>query len=394
MVTSDSNPKEQTVVLSLRTGRTLAGSLTFIAFAAYASISVYRNEHYASNAFDLAVQDQTVWGYSRGEFIHNTVLGIPNLLGDHFHPILMTLAPFMLIWNSAEVLLVAQAVLLAAAGIPVYLWGERELGPLAGVAFQAAYLVFWGVLAGVIYDFHHAAFAVPALSTALYATMTRRNWLLVPAVVWAMLTREDIALTLIALGLYILVVQRRWIVGALLMVFNAVWLGAVLSFVIPALGGGVAYRHWTYDALGTGPLSAATHVIRHPIDSLKLLFTPAAKTRVWIGSFAAFALLPLVSPVLLVALPSFLERFWSSSPNFWSFHFQYSMVPAPILAFAAMDTCVRVARLLRGRWAASARVALPLAALAASLVVTVAANPLAELRNYLPNARVAEINEC
>src|SRR5438093_1451222 len=331
MVTSVTNPKggpepatapvARPMLLGSRIGHTLAGSLTFLAFAAYASISVYRHEHYASNAFDLAVQDQTVWGYSRGEFIHNTVLGIPNLLGDHFHPILITLAPFMLIWNSAEVLLVAQAVLLAGAGIPIYLWGERELGPLAGVAFQAAYLVFWGVLAGVIYDFHHAAFAVPALSTALYATMTRRNWLLVPAVVWAMLTREDIALTLIALGLYIVVVQRRWILGALLMLVNAVWLGVLLGFVIPALGGGVAYRHWTYDALGTGPLSAATHVIRHPIDSLKLLFTPATKTRVWIGSFAAFALLPLVSPVLLVALPSFLERFWSSSPNFWSFHF-------------------------------------------------------------------------
>ncbi len=121
MVTSDSNPKEQMAVLSLRTGRALAGSLTLIAFAAYASISVYRHEHYASNAFDLAVQDQTVWGYSRGEFIYNTVLGIPNLLGDHFHPILATLAPFMLIWNSADVLLVAQAVLLALAGIPIYL---------------------------------------------------------------------------------------------------------------------------------------------------------------------------------------------------------------------------------------------------------------------------------
>src|SRR5439155_557565 len=83
---------------------------------------------------------------------------------------------------------------------------------------------------------------------------------------------------LIALGFYILVVQRRWILGALLMLVNAAWLGVLLGFVIPALGGGVAYRHWTYDALGTGPLSAATHVIRHPIDSLKLLFTPAAKT--------------------------------------------------------------------------------------------------------------------
>jgi len=401
MVTSDSNPKEAEVAaaqpraaMSLRLGRTLAGSLTFLAFAAYASISVYRHEHYASNAFDLAVQDQTVWGYSQGEFIYNTVLGIPNLLGDHFHPILVVLAPFMWVWNSAEVLLVAQAVLLAIAGIPIYLWGERELGPFAGLAYQAAYLVFWGVLAGVVYDFHHAVFAVPAISTALYATLTRRNWLLIPAVAWAMLTREDVALTLIALGLFIVVVQRRWIVGVALMAVNAIWLGALLSIVIPRLGGGVAYRHWTYDALGSGPGSAALFVLSHPIDSLKLLFAPASKTRVWIGSFAAFALLPLVSPVLLVALPSFLERFWSSSPNFWSFHFQYSMVPAPILAFAAIDTCSRANRLLRGRMKVATTLGIPAATLVASALVTAAVNPLSELTTYLPNSRVAEINEC
>src|SRR5260221_10524904 len=135
MVTSDSNPKEQAAMLSLRTGRTLAGSLTLIALAAYASISVYRHEHYASNAFDLAVQDQTVWGYSRGEFIYNTVLGIPNLLGDHFHPMLATLAPFMLVWNSAEVLLVGQAVLLAVGRIPIYLRAPWQLAPLSGDRF-------------------------------------------------------------------------------------------------------------------------------------------------------------------------------------------------------------------------------------------------------------------
>src|SRR6184192_875444 len=252
MVTSDSNPKQDEAApaarpspLSLRMGRTLAGALTFLAFAAYASISVYRHQHYASNAFDLAVQDQTVWGYSRGEFIYNTVLGIPNLLGDHFHPVLIVLAPFMWAWDSAGVLLVAQAVLLALAGIPVYLWARQELGPIAGLAFLAAYLVFWGVLAGVVYDFHHVAFAVPAMSLALYATMTRRNLLLAPAVVVAMLTREDITFTLIALGLYIVVVQRRWILGAALAVINAAWAALLLGVIIPAFGGGVAYRHWT-----------------------------------------------------------------------------------------------------------------------------------------------------
>ena len=402
MLTSETNPNEADVAEvarppapSVRSARLVAAALTLLAAAGYSAISLYRHDHFASNAFDLAVQDQTVWGYSRYEFIYNTVLGIPNLLGDHFHPILIVLAPFMWAWNSASVLLVAQGMLLALAGIPIYLWGERELGPLGGVAFQAAYLCFWGVLAGVVYDFHHVAFAVPAISLALYATLTRRNVLLIPALAVAMLTREDVALTLIALGFYILVIQRRWRLGAAVMGVNTVWFGLLLGVIIPALGGGVSYRHWTYDALGAGPLSAASYVVRHPLASLQLLFSPPDKVRVWVGSFLAFALLPLVSPLLVVALPSFLERFWSSSPNFWSFHFQYSMLPAPILTFAAMDTCARIKRLFGGRLAAAGGTVLPIAALATSAVLTfVLVRPLAEVTTYLPAGRAAQIQSC
>ena len=402
MLTSESNPNEGDVAEvpgrprpPTWPARLVAAVLTLVAAGGYSAISLYRHDHFASNAFDLAVQDQTVWGYSRYEFIYNTVLGIPNLLGDHFHPILMVLAPFMLAWDSAGMLLVAQGILLALAGIPIYLWGERELGPVGGVAFQAAYLCFWGVLAGVVYDFHHVVFAVPAISLALYATLTRRDVLLIPAIAVAMLTREDIALTLIALGFYTLVIQRRWLLGAGVMAVNTVWFGLLLGVIIPALGGGVSYRHWTYDALGSGPVSALGHLVRHPLASLQLLFSPAEKAKVWVGSFAAFALLPLVSPVLLVALPSFLERFWSSSPNFWSFHFQYSMLPAPILTFAAIDTCARIKRLFGGRLAAAGGTVLPITALATSAVLTFAfVRPLAEVTTYLPAGRAAEIQSC
>ena len=404
MLTSETNPKEggpepvataPAAGASLIPARAVAAVLTVLAAAGYSAISLYRHDHFASNAFDLAVQDQTVWGYSRFEFIYNTVLGIPNLLGDHFHPILLVLAPFMWVWNSAGVLLVGQAVLLALAGVPIYLWAERELGAFGALSFQVAYLCFWGVLAGIVYDFHHVAFAVPAISLALYATLSRRNLLLVPAVAVAMLTREDVSLTLIALGFYILVIQRRWMLGASLMAVATAWFAVLLGVVIPALGGGVSYRHWTYDTLGTGPVSAASSVTHHPLASLKLLFTPAAKTRVWIGSFLGFAFLSLASPLVIVALPSFLERFWSSSPNFWAFHFQYSMLPAPVLAFAAIDTCARIRRLWNGRLAIASTRVLPAAALVAGVVLTfVFVQPLAEVTTYLPGNRVAEIQSC
>ena len=115
-------------ITSAQVATTAVATLTVVAAAAYSAISIYRFDHFGANGFDLGIQDQAVWGYSRLQIIPNTVLGIPDLLGDHFNPILAVLAPFRLIWDSAAVLLVAQAVLLALAGIPIYLWGAQRLG--------------------------------------------------------------------------------------------------------------------------------------------------------------------------------------------------------------------------------------------------------------------------
>lgn len=378
----------------LTAARIAALALTLIAAAAYSWVSLYRHDHFASNAFDLAIQDQTVWGYSRLQIIPNTVLGIPNLLGDHFHPILMVLAPLYWIWDSAGVLLVAQGVLLAVAGWPIYLWAEERLGQVAGLAFLGCYLVFWGILAGVVYDFHHVVFAVPALSVALYATLTGRNRILWAAVAVAMLTREDVSLTLIALGFYIAIVQRRFTLAGVLMGLNAVWFVLLIGVVMPALAVG-PYRHWTYDALGTGPVSSLEHVLLHPWSSVKLLFTPVHKTLVWIGSFLGWGFLPLLSPITIVAAPSFLERFWSSSPNLWSFQYQYSMLPAPILAFAAIDATVRIKSLLRGRLASTASIVLPVGALVAGTIFTFGPiRPFDELSTYVSDGRAAQIDAC
>src|SRR6266566_6163312 len=315
-------------VIALPGARTLANlgatAMVIAGAAGFSAISLFRYVHFGANGFDLGIQDQTVWGYSRLEVIANTVLGVPNLLGDHFNPILMVLAPFYWLWPSAATLLVAQAVLLAVA----------------------------------------------------------------------MLTREDVALTVIALGLFIAVFQRRWLVGAAMAVANGVWFVLLLDVVMPAVGG-VPYQHWTYQSLGKGPLSAALQVLENPLRSLQLLVTPFEKVRVGAASFANWLFLPLLSPLVLIAVPSFLERFWSSSPTFWSFHYQYSMLPAPILTFAAIDTCARMRSWWRGRLGRLASIALPVGALAASALLSFGAvHSLAELGTYVSDVTAAQIQEC
>ena len=392
MLTSSAHRTQPAAERRLPAAPTAAGAMAILAAAAYSAISLYRHNQFGST-LDLATQTQTVWGYSRFEIIPNTVIGIPNLLGDHFHPILMLLAPLFWIWDSAAVLLLAQGVLLALAGVPVYLWGAQQLGERAGLAFQASFYLYWGILAGVVFDFHHVVVAVAAVSWALYATVTRRNRLLASMVAVAMLSREDVALTLIALGFYILVVQRRFLLGAGVMAVNAAWFALLLGVVMPALGG-LPYRHWTYQGLGSGPASSILHVVEHPIASLELLFTPIAKARVWIASFGNWLFLPLISPLALIAIPSFLERFWNDIPEVWNFHMQYSMLSAPILAFAAVDGAARVNRFWSTRSSATISARMALAVLAAAAVLSVAVNPLAELGNYVSNPTVADIQSC
>src|SRR5437660_128951 len=390
MVTSSAHRTQPDAARRLRAAPT-AAVMAVVAASAYSAISLYRHDRFGST-LDLATQGQTVLGYSHFELIPNTVIGIPNLLGDHFHPVLMVLAPLFWIWDSAAVLLLVQAVLIALAGIPIFLWGAERLGDLAGLAFQASFYAFWGILAGILFDFHHVVFAVAAISGALYATVTHRNRLLAPMVAVAMLTREDVALTLIALGFYVLVVQRRYLLGAVLMAADAGWVLLLLGTIMPALGG-VPHRHWTYTSRGSGPVDAALNGLRNPFRAIELLFIPLAKTRIWIASFGSWLLLPLLSPLTLVALPSFLERFWNG-PDFWTFHMQYSMLSAPVLAFAAIDG---VARFKNFRWSstrACLATQLALASLLATAVLTVAINPLTELVTYVSSTTAADIQSC
>src|SRR5438105_11851682 len=283
--------------------------LALAAAASDAAIGIYRHDHFGSNAFDLGVQDQTVWGYSQLAIIPNTVEMIGNLLGDHFHPILMAVAPLYWIWNDARVLLLVQAALLAVAGIPIFWWAQRRLGLWPAILFMCAYLSFWGILSGVVFDFHHIAVAVPAVSFALYAVLTRNDRLLWAMLAVGLLTRENVALTFAAIGIYIVLVQRRWRVGLLAAGLCSAWFILVVDVVLPALGGS-SYRHWSYDALGPGPGAALLTVFRRPLYALQLLFDNRIKLKLWGGLLGAGLFLPVLSPLFLVAIPSLLERLW------------------------------------------------------------------------------------
>src|SRR5262245_31429746 len=104
--------------------------------SAYALYGLFRHWHFGSNAFDLGIFDQAVWHLSRLEAPASTIRGISNVFGDHFHPAIALLAPLYWIAPAPETLIVAQAALLAASVIPVFLYVRDRLA--SGPAYLLA----------------------------------------------------------------------------------------------------------------------------------------------------------------------------------------------------------------------------------------------------------------
>src|SRR5689334_13054333 len=166
--------------------------LTTLFAVAYATYGLFRHWHFDTSAYDLGIFDQAIWHLSRFEAPASSVRGVTNLLGDHFSPIIALLAPLYWLAPRAETLIVAQAILLAASIVPVWLYARRRLprGPACGLAI--AYALFWGMQRAAAFDFHEFAFAPLLVATTILA-MEDRRWGLFWAMVASLIaTKEDL----------------------------------------------------------------------------------------------------------------------------------------------------------------------------------------------------------
>jgi uncharacterized membrane protein len=376
-------------------GTAVAVTLAAVAAVGYAAASIFRHQRFGSNAYDLGLYDHTIWGFSRFDVASNhSISGAETLIGGHLQPLLFLLAPLYWVWADPRALLVVQALLLASASLPLYVWARQQLGTSAAVLFQVAYLIFWGLLAGNLFDFHAVAFAAPVISLALYALLMRRNGLLITMLVLGLLVRENIGLTCAAIGVYAAVVQRRWRLGAGIAAVSTAWFVLAIKVILPAISGR-SYEHWYYGSLGSGPAQAVRTLIADPIESAKLFFTPHVKRVALFNLFAAWLALPLLSPLVIVMVPSLAERFFADRPEFWAQGFHYSIVIAPILAFAAVDTTARIQRHVDARRAGVVAIGLGAAVVLAGAYFSFGRlRPLDELQRYTSPGHAADIRAC
>ena len=313
--------------------RSLPYLLATVCFGLYASLSVTKHLRGDTTGFDLGIFETLVRAYAEGRAPVVELKGIGfNLLGDHFHPILVTLAPFYRLFPTPITLLVAQALLLALSVIPVTRAASRLLGAWPGLGIGIGYGLSWGIQKTVVFDFHEVAFAVPLLAFALEALLRRRWWAAVLWVAPLVLVKEDLPLTVAALGGYLLL-QRQWRLGLGTGMFAGVAMAVAVFVVLPAFNPTHSYPYWSALSSATPP----------PGDEGGLVWIPPIETAppLQVKAETVFALLAptafvaLRSPLLLIALPTVAWRFLSSKPEHWTAGFHYSAILMPITFLAA-----------------------------------------------------------
>lgn len=205
-----------------------------------------------------------------------------------------------------------------------------------------AYLLSPLLIRAVYFDFHEIAFAIPLIAWCIYLIDIKKfRWFFV-CIALLLLTKENMSITVVFFGLYLLT-QRYWKYGTITVVLGVAWFFIATKILIPYFAGeGGGFNYWTYDALGTDLPSAIINIITNPIAFFALLFSPAVKIITFIKTFGTFLGVSFLSPIILIAIPTILERFLSSNENYWQFNYHYGAVLAPIIAMAAVDGIYRI----------------------------------------------------
>lgn len=345
-----------------------------------------------TNKADLGQIAQAIWNSSRGHFLEQTDNGyVATRLTDHVEPILVLISPILWLWDDVRALLMLQALALGVGAWLLYhlalrrlarvlspteethIWHREPLLALArpmALALALAWLLAPQLQAALLTEFHAAPLAAPLVLWALWAVEARRPRQFVAAVVLVALVKEEMALLAALLGLWGAwqtwrqgVAARKagesargmragigWGLG--LAAASLAWFAVATFVIVPHFARdvyGVAESGYfaRYGALGDSPLDIVTSLFTQPRVVWQIL-TERARLRYLWDLVAAFGLLPLLAPdLLLLSLPVLMANVLSAYPAQYYGEFHYS---APVMPYVAAAAAFGLGRLWGRLW--------------------------------------------
>lgn len=308
----------------------VAVSLGFVVLFGSAAL---HHELFQSRLFDLGIFDQGVYLISRGEFPFSTTMGF-HILGDHAAVVLYPLALLYRLVPGVYWLFFVQALSLSLGAMPMYgLAAQAGLEEHWRRVAAVAYLLYPALFNIAIFDFHPEVIALPAILWALWAALARRPVQLTIATLLVLSCKEVLGLTVAAMGLWLLLKNRRRY-GVALTAVGLAWFVFASQWVIPTFSGDQMQALGRYSYLGNSATEIVLRLVREPtlvlvrlvqpesLLYLVALLVPVAVALRWRLILSALPALPMLGLNLLSSLP--LQR---------DLRFQYQLPIFPFLLF-------------------------------------------------------------
>jgi uncharacterized membrane protein len=320
--------------LSARLGRLVVPSLFATFFLWFVALRLLQYYSLQTSAFDLSIFDYGLYYTLRGRFLWTPFLATEYLLADHFSPMLLTLLPLYLLDEGPRGLLVVQAGMVVASGVPLFLAARALLGGrAAALGITIAYFGNAYLVRGLLYDFHLEMWIPAFFLTGLWLIEVRHEprWG-VAVLAAAMLIKEDVPIYVATLALYFAVTGHRRV--AVNLGLASVVYGAFVMLVgLPALVGGAsppnALSAWT--GVGRTIPEILGHFLTHPVEAVRVFWT-----RTLLRLLGSFGFLPLLSPwALLATAPGLFVSFTGSHLQRNLSHY-YAAPVLPLLAWATI----------------------------------------------------------
>ena len=286
-----------------------------------------------TSAYDFGLYDQGVWLLSRFKAPFVTLMG-RSLFGDHTSLILLFVAPFYWISASTSFLLVLQSVVIGLAAVPVYLYARRRLeSGLLAVLFGVIFLLHPAVANTNLENYHPDSFLALFVGMGIYAALTERWRLYAVAVVLALLVKEDVALVMIPLGIWVMVRRDRR-VGEATIAGSLMYMGLALFVIMRSLIGVPTLNLWRIPF--GGPAGFISEGITRPGNVVDHLLSDGRPFYLWQMLVPAIFVIWRRPGVALISGLVLITNVISTFSPQYEIQFHYSLVAVPAIVFGAI----------------------------------------------------------
>mgnify|MGYP001183731466 CR=1 FL=1 len=298
--------------------------------------------------------DQAVWGILHGQpFLNSDTFNVAiSRLGIHFDPILALFAPFYLVVPSVIWLILAQAVALPLASLPIYFLARSATQSQAAAFFWAtAYLFSPFVLSAASWDFHPVSLAVPFIALAFLALERQSFRLLLMCCLVLLLCKEHLGLLVAGFGLLWLVRYREFTRSALLMLTGLGGFVLIMKALIRAFSPTGQHLMLYTDAghisrygwLGASLEEVFLKLLTQPVETMQHVLFGMDGWLYLLLLLLPLLFLPLIGfELLLPGMADLLANLLSSTPMPRSIFAYHSITLVPVLVVAAIHGSCRI----------------------------------------------------